>query len=175
MAQKAMRGLVFSVSGVVKTDDSDYIIMVDESSSFYFPVLSDPYNIHIINKCVDGVEFNIENYGIYFSLLSIFNAHEICPTQVSFIIKENGGTTCSIDITEQNELGIKISRVPLLLSDAAVMCFIGNIPIVVYGCSGTNFVFEIDKSVPKQNIFSYICDDISKSERIAAIGSNNQK
>jgi len=174
---KVLKGMDFSVAGIVRTENSDYVVMVDESTSFYFPISSGSVNTNLIEMIFSGdFDFELENYGIYFSFLSMFKAHDMCPTQVSFIIKKDGGTTCSMDVSEENELGVKVSRIPLLLSDAVVLCSLGRIPIVIYGCAGTDFVFKIDKNVPKQNIFSFIGEEISQSERMAAIDSeNNQK
>jgi hypothetical protein len=88
---------------------------------------------------------------------------------VAIIVGKNRGLTCYMDMVQNNELGMKVSRIPVILSDAMVLCAIFGVPVVVYGAAGTDFAFSIDKNIPKDNIFSFICDDISKSEKLMAM------
>jgi hypothetical protein len=155
---------------VVRTNDNAYVVLVDESASSYFPIQSsEPQAMLVESILSDTIEFNVENYGIYFSFLSMLTAHDMVPTQVSFIVGKKGGVSCSMDVTEENELGFKVSRVPLTLIDAVVLCSVGKMPIVIYGVAGTEFTFKINKDIPKQSVFSFVCDEIVKSERLSSI------
>lgn len=174
MSDEAMRGVEFTVRGVVRTTCGAYAILIDERSSMYFPVSCQLFHATLIEVILgDKEDFTIANYGLYFSFLSIFQAHDIFPTQVAFTVGKRGGATCALEIIEDNELGVKVSRIPMLLPDAVAFSALGKIPIVVYGPAGSAFVFTIGKDVPKQNVFSFVCEEIAKSERLAAIGSGS--
>jgi bifunctional DNase/RNase len=173
--KNAMKGIDFFITGVVRTNNNAYVILVDESASLYFPIKSgDSHAMLVENILEDDLEFNVDNYGLYFSFLSMFKAHEMNPTQIFFEIGKKGNIFCSMDVVEENELGIKVSRIPINTSDAVVLCAVCKIPIVVYGPAGTEFAFKIGKEIPKQNVFSFICDEIIRSERLSAIGMKEQ-
>lgn len=172
MNKKSMKGVFFTISGVVKTGDSSYIVLVDEDSSLYFPIQSsDMQSALVENILSENIEFNVDNFGIYFSFISMFTAHDMFPSCISFFVGSRGGVECSMDVTEQNELGFKVSRVPLILVDAVILASACKIPIVIYGIAGTEFAFKINKDIPKQNVFSFVCDEISKSERLSSINN----
>lgn len=174
MGNDALTGIDFSVAGVVRTESRAYAVLVDDSSSSYFPIQSGLFQTALIEGVMSNeLDFDVDSYGLYFTLISMFKAHGIRPTQISFVVKKGGSTSCSLELVEENELGSKVSRIPILLQDAVVVSSLGTIPIVVYGVAGTEFVFKIDKAIPKQNIFSAICEEIVKSERMSAISSGD--
>lgn len=175
MNNKPMKGIDFVVAGVIRTERKSYAILVDETTSLYFPIhCGEAQAILIENIITDKCEFDIEYYGLYFSFLSMFKAHDMFPSQISFTIGKNGSASCSMDVTEENELGFKVSRVPLLTADAVILCAIGKMSIVIYGEADTEFIFKINKDVSKQNVFQFICDDILKAERLIAIDSGEE-
>ncbi len=175
MSSEPMKGIDFSVQGVVQTPKGAYVVLIDEPASMYFPVRCELFQAALVETILkDEDELHIQNYGIYFSFLSVFKAHDMFPTQIAFTVDKRGEVTCALDIVEENELGVKVSRIPMLLPDAVAISALGTIPIVVYGSAGTNFVFKIGKDVPKQNIFSFVCEEIAKSERLSAIGGGSK-
>ena len=176
MSNEALRGIDFTVRGVVNTDHGAYVVLIDEMSSMYFPVPCQSFHAALVEAILsEKIDVTLANYGLYFSLLSIFKAHDMSPTQIVFIVSPRGGVTCSMEVVESNELGMKISRIPMMLPDAVAISAIGKIPVVVYGSAGTMFTFKIGKDVPKQNVFSFVCEEIAKSERLASIGSSGQE
>jgi hypothetical protein len=164
----------FSVHGAVETSRGSYAILMDEAVTMYFPIQCSPFHSQLVAAILSNeAPFDIECLGIYFSMLSMFRAHDMFPTQMMLTVGKSGKTTCELEVSEENELGSKISRVPLLLPDAIVLAVLCKIPVVVYGTAGTDFTFKIDKSVPKDNVFSCICEEIAKSERLSAISSED--
>ena len=173
MGKESIRGLEFHVAGTVRTTNKSYVVLVDANSSSYFPIPCAEWHSQLVESIVsEKVPFDLSNYGMYFSFLSMIKAHDIFLTEAMFVVDRNGSVSCSFDVVEENELGVKISRFPLLLTDAVVICSIGEIPIMVYGTAGSDFTFAIDKSVAKQNVFSFICEEIARSERISAISED---
>ena len=169
-----MRGIDFTVQGIVKTGRGAYAVLIDEDSSLYFPVLCEPFQAELVGDILGGkLDICMDNYGIYFSFLSILKAHDIFASQLVFVIGKGGRATCCLELVEENELGSKVSRIPILLTDAVAISALGTIPIVVYGSAGSGFAFKIGREVPKQNIFSFVCEEIAKSERMSAIGSGD--
>ena len=160
--------------GVVSTENHAYVILLNDDLSAYFPIQSDALQAELVEGILsENLEFDIRNYGIYFTFLSMLKAHGMNPTQLVFSVEKKGDVTCSLDIVEENELGVKVSRVPFLLADAVVIGTLGKIPVVIYGVAGTEFVFKLDSTILKQNIFSTICEEIARSERISAINSGD--
>lgn len=178
MSTMAMKGVDFDVKGVVTTPNGSYAVLMDEGMTSYFPIPCQPFHGQIIEGALSEKDtFNLDNYGLYFTLLSLFKAHDMKPTQISLSISSRGTVTCFLEVVEQNELGSKVSRIPMVLSDAVVVGVLGKIPMVVYGVAGTDIAFAIGKGVPKQNVFSFVCDEIAKSERMSAIDAetNDQR
>jgi hypothetical protein len=174
VSKKALKGIDFFITGVVRTDNYAYVILVNESATLYFPVKSGESHAILVENILEGsIEFNVENYGIYFSFLSMFKAHEMFPTQIFFEIGKKGNVNCSMDVVEDNELGMKVSRIPVSVADSVVLCAVGKMPIVVYGPVGTEFAFKIAKEISNKNVFSFICDEIMRSERLAALGAKD--
>lgn len=172
--QEAIRGVDFAVHGTVETSGGAYTILMDEALSSYFPVQCSPFHAQLVEAIISNeAPFEVGSLGIYFSMLSLFRAHDMFPTQMMLTVGKHGKTTCELEVSEENELGNKISRIPLLLPDAIVLAVLCKIPVVVYGTAGTDFTFQIDKSVPKDNVLSCVCAEIAKSERLAAINSDS--
>ena len=170
----AMRGIDFTVKGVVRTGRGSYVVLIDESSTTYFPVQCQPFQASLVENILgEETEIVLANYGLYFSLLSVFKAHGMFPTQLSLSVGKRGGAECLLELVEENELVTKVSRIPLLLPDAVAISALGKIPMVVYGPAGSDFAFPIGKGVPKQNVFSFVCEEIAKAERFASIGSED--
>ena len=172
--QEATRGVDFTVQGTVSTPKGSYTILVDDAVSTYFPIQCSPFHLKIIEGLMEEeIPFDIGSLGVYFSILSMFRAHDMFPTQMIMTVGKNGKTTCVLEVSEENELGRKVSRVPFLLPDSLVLAVLCRIPVVVYGTAGTEFTFKINKSVPKDNVFSSICEEIARSERLSEIGSGS--
>ena len=170
MQKEAMRGIDFELTGSVTTDNGAYIILVDETVSSYFPVRCDPFHAQVVQSILSaGEDFDISEYGLYFTMMAMFKAHDMIPTQVAVTICKAKGTSCCFDVMEENELGIKVSRVPVTMPDAMVISAMADIPIVVYGSAGSDFSFKISKDIPKNNIMSFIGEEIARSEKMASI------
>ena len=169
----AMSGIEFYVAGTVLVGTSAYAILVDELSSLYFPIQCVTQQTALIDGINSGEHpCDIDNLGIYFTFLSTLKAHNMFPTHFSVTFNKKGGIFCCVDLVEDNELGVKVSRVPVTKQDMAILSSIGKIPIVIYGTAGTEFAFRIDKGVPKKNIFSFVCEEIARAEKMKAIGSS---
>jgi hypothetical protein len=176
MSKETMRGIEFTVDGTVRTANNAYVILVDKVSSLYFPIPCAEWHLELVEGVLSNkYPFDLSHYGMYFSLLSMLKAHDIFLTQASFCLDKSGAVSCSFDVVEENELGVKVSRVPLLLADAVVVCALGQMPITVYGPAGVNFSFPIDKSIPKNGIISCIGEELSRAERISAIGEHGDQ
>jgi len=169
-----MKGVDFEVKGVVRTPRGSYVVMIDEGATRYFPVPCQPFHAVLVETILGEQEdIVLANYGLYFTLLSVFKAHDMRPTQIAMEVGKRGAASCSMEVVEENELGSKVSRIPLLLPDAVAVSALSKIPVVVYGSAGSDFAFAIQKGIPKQNVFSFVCEEIAKSERIAAIGAGD--
>jgi len=174
--QEAMRGIDFSVHGTVSTSKGYYTILVDDATTMYFPIPCSEFHSGVVGGLMaEEIPFNIGNLGIYFSIASMFRAHDMFPTQVIITVGNGGKTTCVLEVFEENELGSKVSRVPFLLPDSIVLSVLCKIPVVVYGTAGTEFTFKINKGVPKETVFSSICEEIARSERLSEIGSGSDE
>jgi hypothetical protein len=144
--------------------------------SSYFPIPCGEFHVEMVEHMLaDEVDFVIDNFGMYFTLLSMFKAHGIETAQMEFIVGKHGGLSCSFDAVEENELGTKVSRIPILLPDAIVVSILGDMPIVIYGPAGTDFTFKIDKGIPKDKVFSFICEEVVRAEKMKAIDSQEDQ
>lgn len=175
MSQEAMSGIDFRMSGVVRTANAFYVILIDDESTLYFPVACSPTHALLIDgELSEKMPFEVGTFGIYFSFLSMLKANGVGVTEVAITVGKNNAATCYLDLVQENELGMKVSRIPVMLSDAMVLCALFKVPVVVYGAVGTDFAFSIDKGIPKDNIFSFICDDICKSEKLMSLRQGDE-
>ena len=171
MVKEAMKGVDFYISGVVNTPNSAYAVFINGDCSSYFPVeCGKSHSILVESVLSETADFNIENFGLYFSFLSMLKAHDIFPTNFSFIVGKKSGLSCSLDVVEDNELGTKVSRIPMLIADAVVVSVLGRIPVVIYGVAGKDFAFKIDKGIPRNNVLAFACEEIARAEKMAALG-----
>jgi len=165
-----MSGIDFQIAGVIQATKSFYVILLDEANSMYFPIPCQPEHAHLIDGAMtERLPFEIGNFGLYFTFASLLKANGVTVTEAAIVVGKNKSLSSYLDAVQENELGVKVSRIPIMLTDAMVFCAIFQAPCVVYGAVGTDFAFLIDKSIPKQSIFAYICDDIAKSEKFMSM------
>ena len=175
MSQTAMTGIDFRISGVVETGNSVYAVLVNDDSSFYFPVECADIHAKMITSVIgDPSVFDLCNFGLYFTFCSMLKAHGVGITEAAIILGKQSVTECYLSLVEENEIGMKVSRVPVGMQDAMVICAALSVPITVYGAAGKEFAFEIGKGIPKEAVFNCICSDIVKSERLLSIRSEQE-
>ena len=176
MGQDAMAGIDFKISGVVETENSIYAILVDGCSSLYFPVACEAKHAFLVDMAMSGrAPFQVQSFGLYFTFASLLKANGVRATEVAIIVGKNKTALCYVDFVQENELGTKVSRIPVMMPDAMVLCAVLKVPVVLYGSVGTDFAFSIDKNIPRKSIFAFICADIAKSERLMLLQSRDEE
>ena len=176
MNQDTQTAIDFEIQGITQTENDIYAILIDSSSLLYFPITCGEEQATMISGLMsDELQFNVQNFGLYFTFASLMKANGTDVTEVAITVGKNKTANSYLDLVQENELGMKVSRIPIMMADAVVFCAIFHAPVVVYGSAGTDFAFAIDKNIPKQSIFAFISEDIAKAERLMLLRQDDEE
>ena len=152
MEQRTRQARIMTPSGMYETDLADYFVLTDSNDDMFFPVIIPTDMGDVIKSATMGMELNLENFGIFFSLVGAMKTCDMSPTKIIIEASREDSPQCGdivavIESVNTNRLGVSVSHVPAFLPDAVLMGILMDIPFAVFNDESDPILVPIDKTV----------------------------